>query len=159
VNIQNYTPSDDEFLQSHTTHSPVPPAPLKAKDTKGKALVEQDIKIPDNSLEDTIFLLQEEIHEKEALIRQLWKSLKLQKEELAFLKSQEEKELEDFLRVSSENEEESINNKMIKGLEDRIIISENIKAAGYLQYTLDAQVDTGAMNSCAKYGAIPHYYW
>jgi hypothetical protein len=39
-----------------------------------------------------IFSLQEEIREKESLIRQLWKSLKLQKEELAFLKAQHEKE-------------------------------------------------------------------
>jgi hypothetical protein len=50
-------------------------------------------------------------------------------------------------------------NKMIKGLDDRIVISVNIKPSGYMVYTLDAQVDTGAMNSCAKYGAIPSYYW
>lgn len=35
----------------------------------------------------------------------------------------------------------------------------DIKVSGYLQYTLDAQLDTSAMNSCAKYGAIPSYYW
>jgi hypothetical protein len=48
---------------------------------------------------------------------------------------------------------------MLKGLDDRIVISVNIKVTGYLQYTLDAQIDTGAMNSCAKHGAIPEYYW
>lgn len=47
----------------------------------------------------------------------------------------------------------------MKGLDDRIIISVNIKPSGYLVYTLDAQVDTGDMNSCAKHGAIPSYYW
>ena len=35
----------------------------------------------------------------------------------------------------------------------------DIKVSGYLQYTLNAQLDTGAMNSCEKYGAIPSYYW
>jgi hypothetical protein len=40
-----------------------------------------------------------------------------------------------------------------------LVISVNIKVQGYLQYALDAQLDTGAMNSCAKYGAIPSYYW
>jgi len=48
---------------------------------------------------------------------------------------------------------------MLKGLDDRLVIPVNIKVSGYLQYTLDAQVDTGAMNSCAKFGAIPEYYW
>jgi hypothetical protein len=49
--------------------------------------------------------------------------------------------------------------KMIKGLDDRIVISVDIKTLGYQTYSLDAQVDTGAMNSCAKFGAIPEYYW
>jgi len=87
------------------------------------------------------------------------------KEELNFLKEQQENELEEFLRCNESLEEEEEENKgmfehkMIKGLEDRIIISVDIKPVGYMQYTLDAQVDTGAMNSCAKYGVVPHYYW
>jgi hypothetical protein len=48
---------------------------------------------------------------------------------------------------------------MIKGLDDRIVITVSIKPSGYMVYELDAQIDTGAMNSCAKYGAIPAYYW
>ena len=49
--------------------------------------------------------------------------------------------------------------KQINGFEDRLVISIDIKVSGYMTYTLDAQLDTGAMNSCAKYGAIPSYYW
>jgi hypothetical protein len=48
---------------------------------------------------------------------------------------------------------------MIKGFDDRVVISIDIRPQGYLQYTLDAQINTGAMNSCAKHGAIPEYYW
>jgi len=47
----------------------------------------------------------------------------------------------------------------MNGLDDRLVIPVNIKVQGYLQYTLDAQLDTGAMNSYAKHGAIPSYYW
>jgi hypothetical protein len=49
--------------------------------------------------------------------------------------------------------------KQMNGLDDRLVISVDIKVQGYLKYTLDAQLDTGGMNSCAKYGAIPSYYW
>jgi hypothetical protein len=46
-----------------------------------------------------------------------------------------------------------------KGLNDRIIITVDIKVPGYNSYSLDAQIDTGAMCSCARFGAIPEYYW
>jgi hypothetical protein len=49
-----------------------------------------------------------------------------------------------------------LRSKLVKGLDDRLVISVNIRVQGYLQYTLDAQLDTGAMNSCAKHGALPH---
>lgn len=58
-----------------------------------------------------------------------------------------------------DTEIESSELKQINGLEDRLVISVDIKVAGYLTYTLDAQLDTGAINSCAKHGAIPSYYW
>jgi hypothetical protein len=97
------------------------------------------------------------------LIKNLWKSLKVQKEELAFLKSQHEKELDLFCTEQLSDEEPSTFgspvHKMIQGLDDRLVITIGIKPNGYLRYDLDAQVDTGAMNSCAKYGAIPSYYW
>jgi len=40
-----------------------------------------------------------------------------------------------------------------------LIIEINIKVSGYLTYILDAQLDTSVMNSCAKYVAIPSYFW
>jgi hypothetical protein len=49
---------------------------------------------------------------------------------------------------------EASESKQMNGLDDRLVISVDIKVQRYLQYTLDAQLDTGAMNSCAKYGAI-----
>jgi hypothetical protein len=96
------------------------------------------------------------------LIKSLWKSLKVQKEELAFLKAQHEKELDLFCKEQLSDNEDTFGspiNKMIKGLDDRIVISVSIKTSGYLKYDLDAQLDTGAMNSCARFGAIPSYYW
>lgn len=47
----------------------------------------------------------------------------------------------------------------INGFEDRLVITVEIKVSGYQSYSLDAQLDTGAMNSCAKHGAIPSYFW
>ena len=40
--------------------------------------------------------------------------------------------------------------KQINGFEHRLVISIDIKVSGYMTYTLDAQLDTGAINSCAK---------
>jgi hypothetical protein len=82
----------------------------------------------------------------------------MQREELEFLKKKRNEELEHEI-FQDDIETGFPENKMLKGLDDRIIISVNIRVSGYLQYTLDAQVDTGAMNSCAKHGAIPEYYW
>jgi hypothetical protein len=62
-------------------------------------------------------------------------------------------------RYSRKSQKLNCLNKLVKGLDDRLVISVNIKVKGYLQYSLDAQVDTGAMNSCAKHGALPEYYW
>lgn len=47
----------------------------------------------------------------------------------------------------------------IKGLDDRFVISIDIKVKGMKQYSLDAQVDTRAMNSSTKFKTIPSYYW
>jgi hypothetical protein len=46
-----------------------------------------------------------------------------------------------------------------KGFNDRLIITIDIKVSGYNPYSLDAQLDTRAMCSCARFGAIPEYYW
>jgi len=74
---------------------------------------------------------------------------------LAFLNKQRNEEFEHEIF----QETGFLDNKMMKGHDDRLVISVQIKVFGYLQYTLDAQVDTGAMNSCAKHGTIPEYYW
>ena len=110
------------------------------------------------SLNDTIFHLEETIREKEALVQELWKSLKLQKEELNYLRIKRDEQIEKEI-FNEESEIEQLESKLLKSLDDRLVISINIKVQGYLQYTLDAQVDTGAMNSCAKFGALPSYYW
>jgi len=47
----------------------------------------------------------------------------------------------------------------MKGFEERVVIRVDVKVSGYKQYSLDAKLDTGAMNSCAKHSAIPEYYW
>lgn len=40
-----------------------------------------------------------------------------------------------------------------------MIIPITIKVPSYKAYTLDAQIDIGAMSSCCKYKAIPSYHW
>jgi len=45
------------------------------------------------------------------------------------------------------------------GIGDRVVIPTKIKLPKIKDYTLDAQIDSGAMSSCCKYGAIPSYYW
>lgn len=157
VSIQNYTPTDEEFLSSSIR---VPP---QLSDTKKKAkepILALQSAEPD-SIYQTICSLETEVKAKEELIRELWSSLKIQKEELAFLKQQRDAELEkEFSEGLIEAAESGFfDHKMIKGLDDRIVISVDIKPSGYQTYSLDAQVDTGAMNSCAKFGAIPGYYW
>jgi hypothetical protein len=112
----------------------------------------------EDSLENTIFHLEEEI-KKRVLVRDLWKTLKLQREELEYLKKKRNDEFEKEIFLENEIEAEFSVNKIIKGLDDRLVITIHIKVSGYLQYALDAQLDTGAMNSCAKHGAIPEYYW
>lgn len=89
---------------------------------------------------------------------ELWKSLKMEKEELNFLKAKRDEQWEKEM-FNKTTDYESSEFKQINGFEDRLVISMDIKVSGYLTYTLDAQLDTGAMNSCAKHGAIPSYYW
>ena len=43
----------------------------------------------------------------------------------------------------------------ILGIGDRVVISLKIKLPKIKEYTLDAQIDSGTMNSCSKYGTIP----
>lgn len=86
------------------------------------------------------------------MIHDLWKSLKLQREEVEYLKRKRDEEIEN--EIFNKSEAEFFETKLVKGLDDRLVISVNIRVKGYLQYTLDAQVDIGAMNSCAKHGAI-----
>jgi hypothetical protein len=150
VNIHHYTPTDAEFI--HPTKQD-----NKVKE-KGKNLATFPEPIQDESLDNTIFHLEESIREKEALVQELWKSMKLQKEELEYLKKKRDEEIEKEI-FHTESEAEIFETKLVKGLDDRLVISVHIRIQGYLQYTLDAQLDTRAMNSCAKNGALPAYYW
>jgi len=47
----------------------------------------------------------------------------------------------------------------IMGIGDKVVIPLKIKMPNIKEYTLDAQIDLGAMCSCCKFGAIPSYYW
>jgi len=47
----------------------------------------------------------------------------------------------------------------IMGIGDKVVIPLKIKLPNVKEYTLDAQIDSGAMCSCCKFGAIPSYYW
>lgn len=168
VSIQHYTPTDAEFLsfksqkQATKKKDKTPlltyPSTQEAQKNKAKSIFPRPDE-EDESLENIIFHLEEEISEKEKLVRELWKSLKAQKEELAFLKQKRNEEFEKELMMDNEEHEISNVNKIAKGIDDILVISVDIKVSGYLKYTLDAQVDTGAMNSCANHGAIPEYYW
>lgn len=46
----------------------------------------------------------------------------------------------------------------IMGIGDKVVIPLKIKLPNIKEYTLDAQIDSGAMCSCCKFGAIPSYY-
>ena len=87
VNIQNYTPIDVDFI------------PAQRKESRDKSIVKfsepiQETLLEDETLDNTIFHLEESIREKEALVVDLWKSLKLQKEELNFLKMKRDEQIE-----------------------------------------------------------------
>jgi hypothetical protein len=91
VNIQNYTPKDSEFISPH---------PQASRETNQvrfskpmKEIIEEE-NLAEDSLDNTIFHLEESIREKEALIKELWKSLKMQKEELNFLKNKRDEQWE-----------------------------------------------------------------
>ena len=47
----------------------------------------------------------------------------------------------------------------IMGIGDKVVIPLKIKLPNLKEYTLDAQIDSGAMCSCCKFGAISSYYW
>jgi hypothetical protein len=93
---------------------------------------EEDLE--EDSLDKTITNLEESIKEKEALIAELWKSLKMQKEELNFLRTKRDEQWEREM-FNHDTEIESSEFKQINGLQDRLVISVDIKVAGYLQYT------------------------
>lgn len=152
MNIHNYTPKDSEFIPPQNKTSREKSTVRFTEPMKEVCLADED------SLDNTIFHLEESVREKEAIIADLWKSLKLQKEELNFLKNKRDEKLEKEM-FHQDTEIEPYESKQMNGLDDRLVISVNRKVQGYLQYTLDAQLDTGAMNSCAKHGAIPSYYW
>jgi hypothetical protein len=159
VNIHHYTPPDAAFVHQEHKARISKALSIHSADIKNKAIIPSSHSdIDSESLDNTIFHLEEEIKEKEAVVRELWKTIKMQKEEVDFLKRKRDELFEKELN-RQELEVEFIENKLVKGLDDRLVISVNIKVSGYLTYTLDAQVDTGAMNSCAKHGAILDYYW
>jgi hypothetical protein len=152
VNIQDYTPKDSDFTSSKPKGNKVE----KHIFTSLKEIREEEQE--DGSLNKTIQHLEESIKEKEKVMVELWKNIKMEKEELNFLKNKRDEQWEREM-FGHDTEIETSESKQINGFEDRLVIYVDIKVSGYLQYTLDAQLDTGAMNSCAKYGAIPSYYW
>jgi len=120
--------------------------------------ISEEEDLAEDSLDKTITNLEESIKEKEEVIAELWKSLKMQKEELNFLRTKRDEQWEREM-FNQGTKIESSEFKQISGLQDGLVISVDLKVVGYLQCTLDAQLDIGAMNSCAKHGAIPSYYW
>jgi hypothetical protein len=176
VNIQHYTPTDNSFTHPHPT-TPRQSSYRKEIDLKRAISKKQLVEIEEDeehedfpykdSIDKTINNLEESIiREKEALVKEIWKAIKLEKEELNFLRQQKDEQLEREMFESKtlpttmlDQSPDSSMFKKINGFEDRLVISIDIKVLGYMTYTLDAQLDTGAMNSCEKYGAIPSYYW
>lgn len=61
------------------------------------------------------------------------------------------------LLSSSQYSNENIHD--ISDIDDRMVIPVKIKVPGYKEYTLDAQIDIGAMSSYCKFKTIPAYYW
>jgi len=94
VTIQHYTPTDAEFVPT-PAQPPVmqPYRSITQQEPKGKAL-SLSPNMEEQSLENTIFHLEQEIREKENLVRDLWKTLKLQREELEYLKKKRNEEFE-----------------------------------------------------------------
>ena len=147
VNIQDYTPKDFDF----TSYKP------KGKKVENSLKEIREEEQEEDSLDETIQHLEESIKEKENVMAELWKNIKMEKEELNFLRNKRDEQWEREM-FGHDTEIETSESKQINGFEDRLVIYVDIKVSGYLQYTLDAQLDTGAMNSCEKYGAIPSYY-
>ena len=147
MNIQDYTPKDSDFTSSKP----------KGKKVENSLKEIREEEQEEDSLDKTIQHLEESIKEKEKVMVELWKNIKMEKEELNFLRNKRDEQWEREM-FGHDTEIETSESKQINGFEDRLVISVDIKVSGYLQYTLDAQLDTGAMNSCAKYGAIPSYY-
>jgi hypothetical protein len=91
VNIQNYTPKDSYFI------SPQPQASRETNQVRFskpmKEIIEEE-NLAEYSLDNTIFHLEESIREKEALIKELWKILKMEREELNFLKNKRDEQWE-----------------------------------------------------------------
>jgi hypothetical protein len=181
VNVQHYSPPDYSFIPrnpqpvKYSSHRAEPNFlhQWKSYANKHPVKVLDDVEEEEeelqnvNSLDQTISTLETSIKEKEAMIKEIWKSVKLEKEELNYLKKKKdelfEKEIEEHTfyppQIPKDQSSEPTTHNQLNGFEDRLIIEIDIKVSGYLTYTLDAQLDTGAMNSCAKYGAIPSYFW
>lgn len=180
MNVQHYSPIDYAFVPHnsqptrYSSHSVEPSILYQRKSYANKHPVkvlddvEEDEELQDiSSLDNVISTLEASIKEKEAMIKEIWKSVKIEKEELNFLKKKQDElfeheiEQQTFYTPQILEDQSSIptTHNQLNGFEDRLVIEINIKVSGYLTYTLDAQLDTGAMNSCAKYGAIPSYFW
>jgi hypothetical protein len=77
VTIQHYTPTDAEFVPTPAQPPVIQPyRSITQQETKGKAL-SLSPSMEEQSLENIIFHLEQEISEKENLVRDLWKTLKL----------------------------------------------------------------------------------
>ena len=90
-----------------------------------KEIIEEE-NLAEDSLDNTIFHLEESIREKEALIKELWKSLKMQREELNFFKNIRDEQWEREM-FNQNTEIEANESKQMNGLDDRLVISVDIK--------------------------------
>ena len=90
-----------------------------------KEIIEEE-NLTEDSLDNTIFHLEESIREKETLIKELWKRLKMQREELNFLKNKRDEQWEREM-FNQDTKIEASESKQMNGLDDRLVISVDIK--------------------------------
>lgn len=88
MNIQDYTPKDYDFTSSKPKGNKVE----KHIFTSLKEIREEEQE--DGSLDKTIQHLEESIKEKEKVMAELWKNIKMEKEELNFLRNKRDEQWE-----------------------------------------------------------------
>ena len=127
VNIEDYTPKDSDF----TSYKP------KGKKVENSLKEIREEEQEEYSLDKTIQHLEESIKEKENVMAELWKNIKMKKEEPNFLRNKRDEQSHREM-FGHDTEIETSESRQINFFEDRLVIYVDIKVSGYLQYTLDA---------------------